>query len=118
MIFKSSDITCVSLERQKEYTVTLPKNEIVGWIWCLFFAFIIPEILTFLRASRKCLFMKVIKPTMKQFCVVATAETLRTIGTGLLVFMILPNLDVVKGAMLTNCLCFVPGLIGKAFFHF
>jgi chitin synthase len=49
---------------------------------------------------------------------VATAETLRTIGTGLLVFMILPELDVVKGAMLTNCLCIIPGLIGKAFFHF
>jgi chitin synthase len=49
---------------------------------------------------------------------VATAETLRTIGTGLLVFMILPKLDVLKGAMLTNCLCFVPGLIGKATFYF
>jgi chitin synthase len=108
----------VSTERQKEYTVTLPKNEIVGWIWCLFFAFIIPEIMTFLRASRICFFKNVNKPTMKQFLVVATAETLRTIGTGLLVFMILPTLDVVKGAMLTNCLCFVPGLIGKATFYF
>jgi chitin synthase len=49
---------------------------------------------------------------------VFTAETLRTIGTGLLVFMILPNLDVVKGAMLTNCLYFVPGILGKASFNF
>jgi chitin synthase len=105
-------------EQNRTFTATLPLEERVGWIWCLFFAFIIPEIMTFLRATRKCLFKKVTKPTLLQFCVVATAETLRTIGTGLLVFMILPNLDVLKGAMLANCLCFVPGLIGKATFHF
>jgi chitin synthase len=84
----------------------------------LFFTYVIPEIWTFLRASRKCIFKNVTKPTIPQFFLVFTAETLRTIGTGLLVFMILPNLDVLKGAMLTNCLCFVPGLIGKATFHF
>jgi chitin synthase len=49
---------------------------------------------------------------------VFVAESLKTIGTGLLVFMILPTLDVVKGAMLTNCLFFVPGILGKASFHF
>jgi chitin synthase len=65
-----------------------------------------------------CCFTNVTKPKIKEFFVVATAETLRTIGTGLLVFMILPSLDVLKGAMLTNCLCFVPGLIGKTNFHY
>jgi chitin synthase len=108
----------VSTENQKKVRAELPPEERVGWIWCLFFAYVIPEVMTFLRASRKCFFKKVTKPTMKQFLVVFTAETLRTFGTGLLVFMILPNLDVVKGAMLTNCLCFVPGLIGKVTFHF
>jgi chitin synthase len=100
------------------FAVTLPPEERVGWIWCLFFAYAIPEIMTFLRASRICLFKKVSKPTILQFCVVATAETLKTIGTGLLVFMILPNLQVLQGAMLTNSLCLVPGVIGKATFHF
>jgi chitin synthase len=105
-------------DEQKQFEVTLPPEERVGWIWCLFFAYIIPEIMTFLRASRKCFFGYKTKPTTLQFFVVATAETLKTIGTGFLVFMILPNLDVLRGAMLTNCLCFVPGLIGKASFHF
>src|SRR5215475_2740525 len=107
----------VSTAKQKRFTAELQPEERVGWIWCLFFAYIVPEIFAFLRASRICFFKKVTKPTILQFCVVATAETLRTIGTGLLVFMLLPNLNVVKGAMLTNCLCFVPGLIGKATFH-
>jgi chitin synthase len=39
-------------------------------------------------------------------------ETLHTIGLAILVFYILPDLDVVKGAMLTNCICFVPGVLG------
>lgn len=38
-------------------------------------------------------------------------ETLHSIGIVLLVFVILPAVDVVKGAMLTNCLCFVPAIL-------
>lgn len=45
-------------------------------------------------------------------------ETIQTIGVGLLVFYILPDLDVVKGAMLTNCFSFVPGVLGKAIRRF
>lgn len=38
-------------------------------------------------------------------------ETLHSIGLVMLVFVVLPALDVVKGAMLTNCLCFVPAIL-------
>lgn len=38
-------------------------------------------------------------------------ESLHTIGLVALVFVILPSMDVVKGAMLTNCLCFTPALL-------
>jgi chitin synthase len=108
----------VSTGSQQLFLVELPEEERVGWIWCLFFAYAFPEVMTFLRSTRICFFKRVAKPTLLQFCVVATAETLRTIGTGLLVFIILPTMDVVKGAMLTNCLCFIPGILGKASFHF
>jgi chitin synthase len=84
----------------------------------LFFAFAVPEVLSFLRSTRICFFKIVTKPTVLQFLVVFITESLKTIGTGLLVFMILPTLDVVKGAMITNCLCVVPGFLGKASFHF
>lgn len=39
-------------------------------------------------------------------------ETLHTAGLALLFFVVLPELDAVKGAMLTNCLCVVPGFLG------
>ena len=39
-------------------------------------------------------------------------ETLHTAGLALLVFFVLPDLDAVKGVMLTNCVCIVPGVLG------
>jgi chitin synthase len=38
-------------------------------------------------------------------------ETLHTIGLVLFVFAVLPSLNVVRGAMLSNCLCVLPGLL-------
>ena len=35
------------------------------------------------------------------------------VGLTLLFFVVLPELDVVKGAMLTNCLCFIPAVLGR-----
>lgn len=34
------------------------------------------------------------------------------VGLCLLVFLVLPDLDVIKAAMLTNCVCFVPAVLG------
>ena len=114
-----TDTIFIPTEKQKQYIISPDDTERVGWIWCLFFAYSIPEIMTFLRSARICFFKQVAKPTLLQFCVVAIAETLRTVGTGLLVFMILPDLDVVKGAMLTNCVSVIPGLLqGSTYFHF
>lgn len=39
------------------------------------------------------------------------AESLHTIGVALLIFKVLPELDVVKGAMITNCLCIIPAIL-------
>lgn len=38
-------------------------------------------------------------------------ETLQTIGLAVLVLLILPELDVVKGAMLMNAMCLIPGIL-------
>ena len=40
-------------------------------------------------------------------------ESMHIVGLALLFFVVLPELDVVKGAMLTNCLCFIPAVLGK-----
>lgn len=43
-------------------------------------------------------------------------DTLHTIGIALLVLIVLPELDVVKGAMIMNALCIIPGIL-NAFSH-
>jgi chitin synthase len=52
-------------------------------------------------------------PPFFDFVLVFFAETCHTVGLALLMFAVLPDLDVVKGAMLTNCMCIVPGIFGN-----
>lgn len=96
--------------------VNLPPGERVAWIWCLLLAFIVPEIGTFIRSLRICFFKSCKKPQMFDFVFVLIMETLHVFGLVMLVYVVLPNLDVIKGAMLTNCLCFVPALLSKSNF--
>ncbi|XP_034828823.1 chitin synthase chs-2 isoform X2 [Maniola hyperantus] len=100
-----------NLGRDKQFIVSLPDEERVAWMWALLAAFAIPEIGTLIRSLRICFFKTSKTPTSVQFMVVFITESLHTIGMGLLFFKILPELDVVKGAMITNCLCIVPAIL-------
>ncbi|XP_063838670.1 chitin synthase chs-2 isoform X3 [Ostrinia nubilalis] len=101
-----------NLGRDKQFVVSLPDEERVAWMWAILAAFAIPEIGTLIRSVRICFFKSSKRPSFTQFVVVFIAESLHTIGMALLFFVILPELDVVKGAMLTNCLCVVPAILG------
>ncbi|XP_067001404.2 chitin synthase chs-2 isoform X2 [Anabrus simplex] len=100
------------LGREKLFVASLPDEERVAWMWCLMIAYMVPDLGTLIRSIRICIFKSSRKPTMMEFFLVFIMETFHTVGVALLAFVILPNLDVVKGAMLTNCVCFVPGLLG------
>ncbi|XP_044267838.1 chitin synthase chs-2 isoform X2 [Tribolium madens] len=100
------------LGREKQFIVKLPSAERVTWMWCLIFAFWVPQLGSLFRSSRMCFFKSSKKPSFSHFLIVFFMETLHTIGIALLIFYILPDLDVVKGAMLTNCICFIPGVLG------
>lgn len=98
--------------REKQFIAELPEVERIAWMWCLLIAYLVPELGTLIRSMRICFFKSCTKPNAKEFFTVFLTETLHTVGVAILVFVILPDLDVVKGAMLTNCVCFVPGLLG------
>lgn len=97
--------------RDKTFAVYLPSDERIAWYWCLIFAFIVPELGTAIRSIRICYFKSWKKPPLHDFIFVTTMELLHALGVACLVFVILPNIDVVKGAMLTNCLCFLPAFL-------
>ncbi|XP_047516301.1 chitin synthase chs-2 isoform X2 [Pieris napi] len=101
-----------NLGRDKQFVVSLPDEERVAWMWVILAAFAIPEVGTFIRSVRICFFKSSKKPRSIQFIVVFIAESLHTIGLALLLFKILPELDVVKGAMITNCMCIIPAILG------
>nr|AFM38193.1 chitin synthase [Anasa tristis] len=99
------------LGRDKQFVVNLPAEERVAWSWCLIFAFAIPELGTLIRSLRICVFKSWKRPPFNDFLWVLAMETLHVVGMASFFLIILPELDVVKGAMLTNCVCFVPALI-------
>lgn len=100
-----------NLAQDKHYIVTLPTVERVMWIWILIFAYCIPQIGTFIRSLRIVAFKTWAMPGMMDTVSIAFTESCSTIGFALLIFGVLPELDVVKGAMLTNAVCFIPAVL-------
>ncbi|XP_073988781.1 hyaluronan synthase-like protein kkv isoform X1 [Rhodnius prolixus] len=99
------------LGRDKQFVVNLPAEERVAWTWCLLIAFAVPEVGTLIRSLRICIFKSWKRPPFNDFLFILIMETLHVAGLASLVLLILPELDVVKGAMLTNCVCFVPAVL-------
>lgn len=60
-----------------------------------------------------CASQKWTRPSFVDLLVVAFFECLHATGTALIIYAVLPDLDVIKGAMLTNCVAFIPGLFGE-----
>lgn len=87
----------------------------VAWIWCLCFAFAVPELGSLFRAGRICIFKSARRCSFADFVVVWIFESMHTVGLALFVFVVLPELDVVKGAMITNCVAFIPAVLGNIF---
>ncbi|XP_065368049.1 chitin synthase chs-2 isoform X1 [Calliphora vicina] len=98
--------------RDKTFMVKLPEEERIAWIWALIIAFSIPEVGSLIRSARICFFKTFKVPKTGHFLFMFIMETFNTFGTALLMFVVLPQLDAIQGAMLTNCLCVVPGVLG------
>lgn len=91
----------------------IPPEQIISWKWTIILAFAVPELGTFIRSMRLWFFKSIRSFTWLEFAIVFTFETLHIVGLSLLAFKVLPELDVIQGAMLTNCLCVIPSLLCK-----
>lgn len=98
--------------RDKQFVVQLPEEERVAWMWVLLVAYVVPELGTLFRSVRICFFKSWRRPPFLDFALVFLMESLHAAGMALLLYAVLPEMDVVKGAMLTNSLCLVPGILG------
>ncbi|XP_060530267.1 chitin synthase chs-2-like [Cylas formicarius] len=98
------------LDVQRQYIVTIPDNERAAWIWLIIFTYFVPELSTFVRSLRICLFKTWTVPRPMYFFSLVLTETLPAIGSALLIFAVLPDMDVIKAAMLTNAVCIIPAI--------
>ncbi|CAG7817051.1 unnamed protein product [Allacma fusca] len=98
--------------RDKQYEAKIPEVERISWTWALLFAFLAPEIGTFIRSLRICVFKSWRQPAKMEFIVPFFFESCNAVGLALFVFYVLPSVNVVKAAMLTNCVSLVPAVLG------
>ncbi|KAK3909060.1 Chitin synthase chs-2 [Frankliniella fusca] len=105
-------VSNVKFGRENSYVYEVADEERVAFTWMLLLAFAVPELGTLFRSARICFFKSWRRPPFLDFLLVFVMETLHAAGTALLVFAVMPQLDVVQGLMLTNSLCLVPGVLG------
>ncbi|XP_037938535.1 chitin synthase chs-2 [Teleopsis dalmanni] len=102
---------CVVQDMVNSLTLQLPKEEQIAWVWAIIISFSVPEIFTFFRSLRIFIFKYVKTPTRLEVLLVCLFEILHVIGLALFTFLVLPNLDSIRGLMLSNCVCFIPILL-------
>ncbi|XP_038118969.1 chitin synthase chs-2 [Culex quinquefasciatus] len=103
---------CDARQPDKQFEAFIPTEQRIAWMWAIILSFAIPEIGTLIRAARICFFKNIPRPSWGQLAVVTLMESFHVAGLAMLVFIVFPNLDAVKAAMLTNCVCLVPGILG------
>lgn len=107
--------------------LVLPDVEKYLWIWALLITFSAPELAVLIRSIRIAIFKGYVskdetpesefrrKTVSSKYVMIVlfTMETCHVIGLAIFVFEVLPQLDVVKGVILTNCVCIVPAILSK-----
>ena len=69
---------------------------------CVFFAYIIPEILTFLQSLKHMVFKTVHLPKLFDFFLVLLMESIHVTGMAILFYCALPHMDSVRAVMATR----------------
>ncbi|XP_055339355.1 chitin synthase chs-2-like [Paramacrobiotus metropolitanus] len=106
---------CGDVDVKGGFTITrstvITENVTVTWVWAMYLAYCVPELFSFLYSLRKTTFRSLKPPPISMILLVIFLEIVHTVGLGILLFVVLPYLDAVRGAMITNCLCFVPAIL-------
>ena len=106
---RNKDWEVIRNRTEESFSAGDVEGEQIRWVWALFAAFLVPEIMAFFRSLRVCVFKTIIMPRFLDFAFVATMEILHAVGVAILLFLALPQMDSTHALALTNCLAFVPG---------
>ncbi|XP_008215122.2 chitin synthase chs-2 [Nasonia vitripennis] len=101
-----------SNREQYRHVSILPTEARMSWVWCVIFAFSIPECLDFVRFLWNCFFVDFKFPKARHLALLSCIEILQVAGVAHLFIGVLPNLDVVQAAASLSCVCIVPSVLG------
>ena len=85
----------------------------VQWYWVLVACYMVEQMGVLFRASRITFFKSSRAPSWSDFFIVFMFETTHVIGLSLMIFVVLPELDVVRGCMVTTCSAIIPMFLSK-----
>ncbi|CAD6243771.1 GSCOCG00013134001-RA-CDS [Cotesia congregata] len=83
------------------------EEERIMWIWCLLLAFAVPELVNSVVCFRK----SKSRPSICQFLQVMGPETLHVVGIAVMIFVILPEIDMMRFWLLCIWFIFDMGLL-------
>ncbi len=110
----SAEIEGSTFANGEQLYVVYNETTIVAWLWCLYFIFSVPELLSFLRAVRVCIVRSVLRPHWMDFAVVFSLETLHVVGVCLMFFGAFPGMDTTMALMATNGVALLPAVLKMA----
>ncbi|KAL9910765.1 chitin synthase 2 isoform 3-T3 [Glossina fuscipes fuscipes] len=102
---------CQTIEPNENFEANLPTVERITWIWALIFSFAAPEVFTFFRSLRICVFKDVKSPTWLEVVLVIAFELLHVAGLSVLIFYVFPRIDSIRALFLCNGVCFIPSVL-------
>ncbi|KAL0964674.1 hypothetical protein UPYG_G00327420 [Umbra pygmaea] len=76
---------------------------------------IVPNLLVFLKSLWKCAFKKFVPPNMKTMGIVCAIECLVSLGTSILVLVVMPNFDVLTNLFISGGVCILSSVLQIVF---
>ncbi|CAJ1048854.1 chitin synthase 1 [Xyrichtys novacula] len=77
----------------------------------LVFCLVFPNFLVFLKSLWKCAFKKLVKPNMRTVSFICAIECLVSLGTSILVLVVMPQFDVLTNLFISGGVCIVSAIL-------
>ncbi|XP_014204894.1 uncharacterized protein LOC106636864 [Copidosoma floridanum] len=97
---------------EHRYESSIAEDDRMPWVWCIIYAFSVPEALSFVGFIWNSFFYSIKFPKLRYIGLLTLVEVLHTIGTATLFLLAIPNLDVMQGAAVLTCICIAPNVLG------
>ncbi|XP_077420139.1 chitin synthase 1 [Vanacampus margaritifer] len=81
----------------------------------LVFCLVCPNFLVFLKSLWKCAFKSFVQPNMRTMSFICAIECLVSLGTSIMVLVVMPQFDVLTNLFISGGVCIVPALLQLTF---